>query len=276
MTRGARAGRRPAVTAALAACLTVALSVLLTVAGGTGAAALPPEQAATTAEAEPVQAAPGVPEEVLESLSREGGALVIGLGAGELDVTPEERAAIRPGLVRTVSTWSPVLLAGGEPDPPSVPVERWIVPLLLDGVPMGVLTTGLDPEDEEAPARILADAEFGAALQGLARDDVVVHDVPLDAWFTIVDGEVVALDEVARANLAGAVPLSLYQPLVAARYVTDAPEAAPEPADEPGPQPVLWVALAAAALLAWAGVTVWLRRPEGAPQGPRGTRRHPG
>ncbi|MHB1064135.1 MAG: hypothetical protein ACYC1Z_06560 [Georgenia sp.] len=210
----------------------------------------------------PVQTAPGVPAEVGELLTRDGAALVVGLGAGELDLDPEERAQVRAGLVRTVRTWSPTLVAGAEVNPVTVRLERWIVPLLLRGAPVGVLTTGLDPEDVDAPARVLADPEFAAALEGLAPGAAVIHDEPLDAWFTLADGEVGALDAVARENLAGTVPVNLYQPLVAARYAVDRPAGPPVASESTGPQPVVWVALAAVALLVWAGVVVWLRRPD--------------
>ena len=124
------------------------------------------------------------------------------------------------GPVRTVMTWSDGLLAGTDLTPAVQPVspEEWAAPLELDDAAVGVLFASRDGEGQPLRSDVRGDADLGEGLRALDLATPLVHDEPLDGWFTVSDGEVRPLDAVARDALAGAVPVEVYQPLVQQRY----------------------------------------------------------
>ncbi|MFH5822116.1 hypothetical protein [Georgenia sp. AZ-5] len=237
------------------------------------AGATPTSRAATSgrtaedaAPAGPVQTGPGVPADVAEWFTSQAGDAVAARGVGELDVTVAERGELRPGVVRTVMTWSEGLVQGTDVTPPTRETDHWIAPLLLDGSAVGALVAAREDGAVDV-ADVSGDTDLAEELQSLPLATHVVHDVPLDAWFTVEEGEVSPLDAAARDSLAGAVPVEVYQRFVEERHATgDADEpgsAAPQPQDAgDAARAVAWVAAGAAALLVWAGIQVWLRRPE--------------
>ncbi|GAA4287697.1 hypothetical protein [Georgenia daeguensis] len=234
------------------------LLALLTLLGPAG-------PASATAEAGPVTQAPpvaeGVPEKVAQWFRTEAAGVVSTQGGAELDLSAEQRAGVAIGLVRTVSTWSAGFRSGGEADPPLEATSRWVAPLSLGQEGVGVLVAGLDPNGVVGPEQLRAAPDLAEALLALGPAQPVVHDVPLDAWFTVDGGKVLPLDDAARASLAGAVALDVYRPFVQERYaVADPNQPGSAVPDAHSWAPAAWVAAALLLLLGWAGVVVWLRR----------------
>lgn len=226
---------------------------------------VPAGPAAATAEAGPVTQAPavaeGVPEKVAQWFRTEAADVVSTQGGAELDLSAEQRADVEIGLVRTVSTWSVGFRSGGDADPPLEATSRWVAPLSRGQEGVGVLVAGLDANGVVGPEQLRAAPDLADALVVLGPDEPVVHDVPLDAWFTVTGGEVLPLDDAARASLAGAVALEVYRPFVQERYaVADPNQPGSAVPDEHSWAPAAWVAAALLLLLGWAGVVVWLRR----------------
>jgi hypothetical protein len=224
----------------------------------------PAGPAAATAEAGPVAQAPpvaeGVPEEVAQWYRTEAAEVIRTQGGSELDLSAEQRSAVEIGLVRTVSTWSAGFRSAGDPDPPLETTARWVAPLSLDGQGVGVLVAGLDDNGVVGAQQLRAAPDLAGDLLGLGPSQPAVHDVPLDAWFTVTAGEVMPLDDAARASLAGAVALDVYRPFVQERYaVADPNQPGSAVPDEHSWAPAAWVAAALLLLLGWAGVVVWLR-----------------
>jgi hypothetical protein len=206
--------------------------------------------------------AEGVPEQVAQWFRSEAGDVIATQGGAELDLGAEQRAAVELGVVRTVTTWSAGFRApGGDPQPPLETTSRWVSPIGLDGTGVGVLVAGLDGSGSVVAEQLRQGPDLADALLELAPERPAIHDVPLDAWFTIVDGDVLPLDDAAHAALAGAVPLEVYRSFVQERYAVSNPNqpgsAVP---DEHSWAPAVWVAAALLLLLGWAGVVVWLRR----------------
>ncbi|GAA1633244.1 hypothetical protein [Georgenia ruanii] len=269
---------RAAASAAVAA-LAVAAGLVLGPAGPAQAAR--DDDAATSTPAPAV--GPGVPAEVAEWFRAEGPNAVIA-GAAQLpELTPQQRGEVRVGPVRTVMTWSEGLLAGTDLTPAVQPAspEQWAAPLELGEAAVGVLLAGREGAGRQLHAEVRGDAALGEAVRGLDLATPLVHDEPLDGWFAVGDGEVRPLDAAARDALAGAVPVEVYQPLVAQRYeryhqaASAEPGSAAEQARAGGSGAVVWVAGVVVVLLVWAGVIVWLRRPEDAGRGVRARERHP-
>jgi hypothetical protein len=225
----------------------------------------PAGQAAATAEAGPVAQAPavaeGVPEEVAQWFRTEAADVIRTQGGAELDLSAEQRGAVEIGLVRTVSTWSAGFRSDGDPDPPLETTARWVAPLSVDGEGVGVLVAGLGGNGDVGAQQLRAAPDLAGALLGLGPTQPAVHDVPLDAWFTVASSEVLPLDDAARASLAGAVALDVYRPFVQERYaVADPNQPGSALPDQHSWAPAAWVAAALLLLLGWAGVVVWLRR----------------
>jgi hypothetical protein len=225
----------------------------------------PAGPASATAESGPLTQAPpvaeGVPEKVTQWFRTEAAAVVSTQGGAELDLSAEQRGAVEIGLVRTVSTWSAGFRSGGDADPPLEATSRWVAPLSLGPEGVGVLVAGLDANGVVGPEQLRAAPDLADALLVLGPAQSVVHDVPLDAWFTVVAGEVLPLDDAARASLAGAVALEVYRPFVQERYaVADPNQPGSAVPDAHSWAPAAWVAAALLLLLGWAGVVVWLRR----------------
>ncbi|KAE8762179.1 hypothetical protein [Georgenia thermotolerans] len=228
-------------------------------------------------------AGPGVPAEVAEWFRAEGPNAVIA-GAAQLpELTPQQRGEVRVGPVRTVMTWSDGLLTGADLTPAVQPAspEEWVAPLELGEAAVGVLLAGREGAGRQLHAEVRGDADLGEAVRGLDLSTPLVHDEPLDGWFAVADGEVRPLDAAARDALAGAAPVEVYQPLVQQRYdryraaASAEPGSAAEQARAGGSGAVVWVAGIVVVLLVWAGVIVWLRRPEEAPRTVRPRERHP-
>ncbi|MCK6209922.1 hypothetical protein KZX45_05135 [Georgenia sp. EYE_87] len=225
----------------------------------------PAGPAAATAEVGPVTQAPpvaeGVPEKVAQWFRTEAADVVSTQGGAELDLSAEQRGAVEIGLVRTVSTWSAGFRAGGEADPPLEVTSRWVAPLSLGPEGVGVLVAGLDTNGVVGAEQLRSAPDLADALLALGPAQPVVHDVPLDAWFTVAAGEVLPLDDAARASLAGAVALDVYRPFVQERYaVADPNQPGSALPDAHSWAPAAWVAAALLLLLGWAGLVVWLRR----------------
>jgi hypothetical protein len=213
-----------------------------------------------------VTATEGVPAEVVDWYAAEVAPALTAAGADELEgLDADQRARTVPGTIRPVMTWAPGVIAGTDLDPPAVPTEQWVAPLLYEGTAVGVLFTVLDDDGAPALDHIHGGEDLSAAVVGLTPADPFVHDVPLDAWFTVSDGVVRPLDEAARDTLAGSVPLEVYQPFLAERYAEVDDDAGHDPvaADRREWVPVAVVAGSLLVLLAWAALVVWLRRPEG-------------
>jgi hypothetical protein len=119
----------------------------------------------------------------------------------------------------------------------------------------------MDGSGKVESLQLRAVPDLATALLDLAPERPAVHDVPLDAWFTVADGDVLPLDDAARAALAGAVPLDVYRSFVQERYAVSNPNqpGSAVPAEHSW-APAAWVAAALLLLLGWAGVVVWLRR----------------
>ncbi|PFG40477.1 hypothetical protein ATJ97_3007 [Georgenia soli] len=238
--------------------LTALLVVLLAVVLSPGAAATP--EPGPAAQTPPV--AEGVPDQVAQWFRSKAGDVIATQGGAELDLGAEQRAAVQLGLVRTVTTWSAGFRSpGGDPQPPLETTSRWVSPIDLDGQGVGVLVAGLDGTGTVVAEQLRHSPDLADALLELAPERPAIHDVPLDAWFTVADGDVLPLDDAAHAALAGAVPLEVYRSFVQERYAVSNPNqpgsAVP---DEHSWAPAVWVAAALLLLLGWAGVVVWLRR----------------
>lgn len=206
------------------------------------------------------QVADGVPEQVAEWFRTEAAKVIDTQGGAELDLDAEQRAGVEIGLVRTVTTWSAGFRSAGDPQPPLETTSRWVSPLSLEGAGIGVLVAGRDGDGAVGAEQLRAAPDLADALLGLDPQRPAVHDVPLDAWFTLVDAEVLPLDDAARASLAGAVALEVYRPFVQERYaVADPNQPGSAVPEENSWAPAAWVAAALLLLLGWAGVVVWLR-----------------
>ncbi|MFD1506601.1 hypothetical protein FE374_15555 [Georgenia yuyongxinii] len=220
---------------------------------------------------QPLPIGPGVPPAVADWFALEGPDAVVTQGAGQLaGLTVQQRADVEIGAVRTVMVWTPGLIERADLTPAAEPKTNpaeWAAPLVLDDTAVGVLFAD-EPDDGADPtAQITGAAELAEAMRGLDLADPLIHDVPLDGWFTVTDGEVRPLDPVARENLAGAAPLEVYQQFIKQRAdqtpgSAEPGSGAPEPAPQGGPEPFVWVAVAVAVVLVWVGIVVWLRRPE--------------
>ncbi|WP_448073364.1 hypothetical protein [Georgenia yuyongxinii] len=219
----------------------------------------------------PLSAGPGVPPDIADWFALEGPDAVVAQGAGQLPgMTAQQRGDVEIGAVRTVMEWAPGLIEGTDLTPAAQPrtnPAEYAAPLVLDDTAVGVLFAD-EGEDADPTPLVSGATELAEAMRGLDLADPLIHDVPLDGWFTVTGGEVRPLDPAARGNLAGAAPLEVYQPFIQARARqvegSATPGAgAPVPASQGGgPEPFVWVAVALAVVLVWAGIVVWLRRPE--------------
>ncbi|MPV39091.1 hypothetical protein [Georgenia subflava] len=262
----------------LAAVLAVCVAVLLGPAAAAAPATPEPERPDETSVPGPV-VVDGVPEAVAAWFRTQARDVVSVQAGAELGLDAAQREDLTLGVVRPVMWWSPALLAGTELDPAAVPTERWTAPLELDGAGVGVVFAEATSDGADMQTTLSDDQVLADALLALAPEAPAVHDVPLDAWFTVLDGEVRPLDEAARESLAGSAPLEVYQPFLAERYAeADTTEPGSAVPEEPGPSwsPAAWAAVVLVLLLVWAAVVVWLRRPEnGEPEPPAGPRRAP-
>ncbi|MFC7406546.1 hypothetical protein [Georgenia alba] len=240
---------------ALLAAATTLLGLVVTVAAATFAAGTPTPDA-RTAPPQP-EAVDGVPAEVLAWYQTAASVVLAEQATSRLDLAPGEGEEAELGLVRTVSAWSPGLVAGTDLDPPVVAREEWISPVRIDGEGVGVLRAAFGDDGQVQVTSLEASGGLADAMLGLAPTGPVVHDDMLDAWFTVSGGEVGPLDDAARDALAGTVPIELYQPFVTERYSEE--EVVQVPAG-PSWVPAAWVGAVLAVLLAWAGLIVWLRR----------------
>lgn len=250
------------------AAVVLALTVLTTALTGLPAVAEPtPAPAPTTT----VAAADDVPADVV-GWFRDHAHGVVAAEAAEVlpDLPAADRSNLTLGTVRTVRTWSPDLVAGRSVENPTTATTQWIAGLNHAGAGVAVVLAAAPEPGAALHGELLGDASLAVALQQLPLSAPLVHDVPLDAWFTVVDTEVRPLDDDAHAALAGAAPLTVYQPFVVERYA----EADPGRPGSAAPQeearswaPVAWAAVVLVVLLAWAALIVWVRRPE-APDGP--------
>ncbi|GAA4417715.1 hypothetical protein GCM10023169_06450 [Georgenia halophila] len=243
-----------------------ARAVLLAVATAVLAVLAVPPAYATPTPGAPVadpQAEPDVPSEVARWFRTQGWEVLANRASSQLELEPGQRDEATLGLVRTVSTWSPGYIAGTDPDPPTVEAEQWISPVRLDSQGVGVLQVSLGEDGEVGDASLMPTAGLADVLLSLAPGDLVIHDPVLDAWFTIMDGEVRPLDDAAQNSLAGTLPVEAYQPFVADRYRSDT-GTGQQPADTvPTWEPVAWAGSVLLLLLAWAATIVWLRRDSG-------------
>ena len=157
----------------------------------------------------PLPTAAGVPADVAAWFASAGPGAAVTRGAGELDgVTPERRADVSIGSVRTVMTWSRGLIAGTDLTPAAEPTEpeRWVAPVLLDGAAIGALFAVRD-DDAVVLERVSGDSALGEALTALDLASPLIHDLALDAWFTVEGREVRPVDAAAEESLVGSVPL---------------------------------------------------------------------
>lgn len=203
--------------------------------------------------------AEGVPGEVAAWFRDEGRETLTEQAVAGLDLDPEVEEEAVLGLVRPVTTWSPEFVEGAGTTTPVAETGEWMAPVRVADEGVGVLRVTWEGGEEPVRLETLEPApDLAAAVLALAADDPLVHDLVLDAWFAVIDGEVRPVDEDARDSLAGSLPVEDYQPFVVDRY--SEPGAELEAVDRPTWTPAAWTAGIIAVVLAWTALVVWLRR----------------
>ncbi|SNU00415.1 hypothetical protein SAMN06298212_101131 [Ruaniaceae bacterium KH17] len=211
--------------------------------------------------AAPAAQAADAPEPVTTWLAEDGIATIV----ADPNIPNLEEETLSLGAPVQAWTWSESYLMGGAGEP-LIETDRWVSPVTVsvaeDDEPREEISGGLIVDVTEGAvthSAVIWTSRFGRAA--VASSTELVFDNSLNAWFSLVDGEVRPLTDEALAVLAGPMPIASIQDYVRDWNGTLEARETPEPAPEvDSSRVVMTAALVIVSVLVLVATTVAVRK----------------
>ncbi|MEN9619923.1 MAG: hypothetical protein RL499_116 [Actinomycetota bacterium] len=133
---------------------------------------------------------------------------------------PDFSTATSFGVPRQVSLWSTDLILGKPSDQPTTALNECIAPILGPaGEPLGTYRVWRPSSDSRAElAGYNNDIELATALLKLDKETILVSDPTIEAWYSMRDGSVTAVNQSAAREVPYPTAIDEVAGLIAERY----------------------------------------------------------